>query len=185
MTWASACSASSRGKCVSLPAQSRNELRKPCAVYSDLARRNSISNAIFESGRPGRRPGKTKSPVRTFSISLRIETARSDRGTRCSRAALVRSAGTVQTFESKSNSFQPEANVSLDRVAVRTQNSSARAAGRFLLTKFANECGNVRVGHCRMMAARELGALRQQFVQMAAPASRILAAPMASGASGV
>jgi hypothetical protein len=43
IAWASACSASSRGKFVSLPAQSLNDDRKPCVVNSDRARRRNIA----------------------------------------------------------------------------------------------------------------------------------------------
>jgi integrase len=62
---ASAASATSRGKCVSLPAQSRNADRKPCTVtLSSPIRRRTISIAMTESGRPAPEPGDTKSPVR-------------------------------------------------------------------------------------------------------------------------
>ena len=45
--------------------------------------------------------------------------------------------------------------------------------GRIALPKLRNEGGDLRVGRRRMMSARELGALWQQLVQMAAPTSRI------------
>ena len=51
LTWANACSKSSRAICVSLPGQSRNERRNACAVKGDPMRRNSISNSMSESGR--------------------------------------------------------------------------------------------------------------------------------------
>ncbi len=57
----------------------------------------------------------------------------------------------------------------------RSQNAKfkgARRSGR-PLAKLCDESRNVGVGHGRMMAARELGALRQQLVEMAAPAGRI------------
>jgi hypothetical protein len=47
-------------------------------------------------------PAKTKSPVLSFSSWRRIATARADKGTRCSRPAFIRSAGTVQIFLSRS-----------------------------------------------------------------------------------
>jgi hypothetical protein len=93
-----------------------------------VIRRNSISNAIPESGRPARWPGKTNPPVRPASISRKMASARSDRGTRCSRAVLVRAGGTVQILPSKSISSQRAASASPDRAAVKMQNSRARAA---------------------------------------------------------
>ena len=39
--------------------QSRNELRKACAVYGDQTRRKSIPKAMPDSGRPARLPAKT------------------------------------------------------------------------------------------------------------------------------
>jgi hypothetical protein len=57
------------GKFVSLPAQLRNELLKPCAGKSELIRRSSISNAMFDNGGFGLPPGDQGplSVTRSFS----------------------------------------------------------------------------------------------------------------------
>ena len=63
ITCASAASATARGKWVRSTAQSRNELRNPCAVMSVRpSRRSTMSSAMLESGLPWRRPGKTTGP---------------------------------------------------------------------------------------------------------------------------
>jgi hypothetical protein len=54
--------------------------------------------------------------------------ARGESGTRCSRPALIRVAGTVQTLASVSISLQRAPSASPDRAAVRIANSNAWAA---------------------------------------------------------
>ncbi len=53
---------------------------------------------------------------------------RAQRGTRCSRPAFIRFAGTVQTLPVKSISSQSRPRISPERAAVKMQNSSASAA---------------------------------------------------------
>ena len=89
MVWASAISTTSLGKLDRSAAQSRNAERKPCAVTSTFSRRSVISNAMTESGCPGRAPGNTQSPVLMLFISSRIAKVCGASGTRCSRAALM------------------------------------------------------------------------------------------------
>lgn len=64
-TWASAISATSRGKLVRSAVQSRREERKPWTVIvSRSIRRSNINKAILDSARPPSGAGKTKSGSR-------------------------------------------------------------------------------------------------------------------------
>ena len=59
------------------------------------------------------------------NASRRIDTARSDNGTRCALPAFMRSPGTVQTALSRSISSQVASRTSPDRIAVSVRNSNA------------------------------------------------------------
>src|SRR4051812_33029381 len=66
-----------------------------------------------------------KHEVRTASIALSTATARSENGTRWTRPAFIRSAGTVQTRASRSISCHRAPSTSPERAATRIANSSA------------------------------------------------------------
>ena len=118
-------------------------------------------------------PGRRSLPTSATSISRKIARARSDKGTRCSRAAFVRAGGTVQTFWSRSISV-PSRSQRLSGSRRRQDAELERTrCYRRPLTKLGDERGHVGVGHCGVMAARQLGTLRQKFVEMTAPACRI------------
>ena len=122
-----------------------------------------------------RRAGRGRRICR-FSLrrAFRVSPAHgSDSGTRCARPAFIRAAGIVQTFVAMSISDQRAPRTSPERVAVRMQNSKAIAACASRSRSLATKAGTSRIGHRRMMAARELLALWQELVQMPAPARRI------------
>ena len=81
---------------------------------------------MSDSGR-SRRPGNTKSLPSTprSCARIRIANALSDRGTRWSRRAFMRAAGTVQVLDFRSTSGQVASRTSPDLAAERTRNSKA------------------------------------------------------------
>ncbi len=147
ITWARACSASSRGKLVSLPAQSRNELLKPWTVaFSIFIRRSIISMAMLDNGFPAFWPGKTKSPMRAAPMTSRISMALPVNGTRCWRPAFMRSAGIVQIWPSIPISAQRAPSTSPVLAAVRMQNSSARPAIALRCRRVSTKAGTSAYG---------------------------------------
>ena len=80
--------------------------------------------------------------ARAACISSRMASARADSGTRCSRCAFMRAAGTVQVLSSKSISFQRAPITSPVRAAVRIKNSSPRAAIASRVRKLARKACN-------------------------------------------
>ena len=123
--WASAASATSRGACERSPAQSRNDDLNPCGT---AAMPNSlIILDIVESdiARPVAL-GKIRSdPSAKSRASSRTASAASDSGTRCSRPAFMRSAGTVHVADARSTSSHRACRASPDREAVSIKNSNA------------------------------------------------------------
>ena len=158
-TWASECSASSRGNCVSLPAQSRNELLKPCVVNGDAMRRNNISNAMPDSGRPAPLAGKNVNRPSTprFHVAQDGDSARSDNGTGCRRAAFIPLCGNRPNLRLEIN-LVPARGQRLAGTR-RRQNAKLEGLRRYGGTRAqaSNESGNVGIGHSRMVAARQLG----------------------------
>ena len=138
---ASAASAISRGKPVSSPTQSRKAERKPWTVTACFARRRTISRAMTDKPLPDFWPGKTYwfPSTPSAAISAMIASARSLSGTRCSRAAFIRAAGTVQTLAIVSISGQKAPSVSPERAAVNIVNSRARAATPDVVRKWATK----------------------------------------------
>ncbi len=73
-------------------------------------------------------PAKMNSPILASASVSTISNTHAASGTRCSRAAFIRSAGTVQTLASTSISDHRAPRTSPPRAAVRIANSRARAA---------------------------------------------------------
>lgn len=142
--WAREASTTSRGASVCSAAQSRNDDLKPWTV-TPLSRipRSSCNIAMLLSFRPeslwnGYRSlrGRLLSNAFTSLVS----------GTRCSRPAFIRSAGTVQILWSRSNSFQVAPITSLVRDAVRIVNISALALMLPFLRSWATSFGKSMYG---------------------------------------
>ena len=103
----------------------RPEARLPCGVQP---RRNSWLSLVSVLAPSGPRPvvdGNMRpesSASRRASVSTSI--AREASGTRCSRLAFMRSAGTIQTRPSRSTSDQRASRASPDRLAVKVTNAN-------------------------------------------------------------
>lgn len=138
MVWARLASISSRGCSVSCAAQVAKALRRPWTVspVSGLRPRRHCSIAMLDSCPPFC-AGNTSGPER--GRDCRSPTACTPNATRCGRYIFIRSAGTFQTFVSKSISFHRAPSVSIVRAAVRSVNNSAYAlvlvSARMRLTK--------------------------------------------------
>ena len=133
---------------------------------STFIRRSTMSIAMLDNGLP-RSGRENKIAGFASTICSRMANARPDNGTRCSRPAFMRAAGTVHTFcrcrfRTSAPQYFP------DRAAVRMQNSRASAA-RPHAGALYDEGRDVLIGHRRMVASRQLDWLGQQVIQMAAP----------------
>src|SRR5450830_1949372 len=101
MVWANAISATSCGYDVRSETQSRNVLRNPCGTALTCIRLNTKVRVISERG-VAFDDGKTKSVPATRGKLFNSITAASDKGTLCSLAAFMRSAGIVHIFSVRS-----------------------------------------------------------------------------------
>lgn len=81
---------------------------------------------MFDSGLSPERPGNTKElPAASSRARVRIARLGSLKGTRCSRLAFIRVAGTVHNRLVTLISFQRAPSTSPTRAAVRVKNSKA------------------------------------------------------------
>ena len=87
---------------------------------------------MFDSGLPFLPPGKTKSLSRIALHRSRIAAAAAESGTRCSRPAFIRAAGTTQTLSRRSTSSHRAPITSPVRAAVRIRNSKRPRRDRLL-----------------------------------------------------
>src|SRR5262249_46974202 len=109
-----------------------------------------------------------------------MASVRADSGTRCSLPAFIRVAGSVQVLSSKSISPHRAPITSPVLAAVRMANSSARPDA-LLLAQAHQEARQLGAGQRRMVFdPPHLGARRQQLIEVAAPARRVLARAIAA-----
>ena len=108
-----------------------------------------------------------------------VDSAGADSGTRCSFPAFMRSAGIVHTAPLRSISDQRAPITSPVRAAVRIANSSARALTPSLaqLGHEGRELAHT-AGPDGCWTPAHLAAVRQELVEMPAPARRVLAFPI-------
>lgn len=90
-------------------------------------RRSCMAMAIEKRGWSCFWPLKMKRPAFAARRLRNMAMARGDSGILCSRAAFMRSGGTIQIFSLGLTSSQVAPRTSTDLAAVRTQNSSAMA----------------------------------------------------------
>ena len=124
--WAKAASPTAQGVSVHSMHQSLKLDRKPWETAGMPSRRSKVVWTMSDSGRSPR-PGNTKLPPSTLRSCAwdRMANALSDRGTRWSRRAFMRAAGTVQVLDFQSTSGQVARRASPGLAALRTRNSKA------------------------------------------------------------
>jgi hypothetical protein len=137
-------------------------------------RRSAFASAFADSGLPGLPPGKTNSPL-SPAMSLTIERARRQRN--AVFLASLHARGRHGPHRAVKVEFYPSGPDHLAR-ARGGEYSEFESARRYALAlaQGGHECRHIGIGHRRMMASRQALPLRQEVVEMAAPARRILAA---------
>ena len=147
--WASASSATSRGKFV--PRRSTPESQAEAMhVTSPVPPFEQLRNAFWESGRPCLAPGN-KFVLPVYAICLRIPMARAEKGTRCSRRAFMWSAAMVH-MRSRGRS-RPRASPAFRSRSGRGEDRELeRAGGRGCVgTQLGHQGGYVTIGDRRMV----------------------------------
>src|SRR5712691_7645304 len=157
-------------------------------------RRNSISITMLDIGKARRGPGNTgaarsglPSRIRANGRTVPITASEaSESGTRCSRPAFMRPAGTVQTLASRSISPHRAPKTSPVRAAVKIANSSARAAMPSRPRRASRNSGKSSIGRAAWCSTlRTFAAGRQDLGEVAFPLRRVRPLPEASHRGGV